>query len=298
VIGGTALSKLNYSLIYDMETYVVTKGSIIDRLRLAAAGYELSSEVVDESLRNLRTFMNPDGGLPFDLVRGNPSSVKITAEVIPLLVNFKDQYQDTIGMMSSFLISRQKKDGGFAEALNLDSLIEDKYGGTEGRNWYPVGKSITWLTGKALEALVIARYDDEERLRRARDFLMYSQNEDGNWPDYLDQEESDPLGTGNIIPALLAVGVSPDNKVYQDGRAALLHHLSISIENNSTSDMVDLYAVGKPHSEKEHDVLLRGLNLILVSQNNDGGWAPMGSKKSDPELSSVLAFVVKKCSEY
>lgn len=298
MIGGIALSKLNYSLIYDMESFVVTKGNIIDKLRLAAAGYELSSEIIDESLTKLRAAMNSDGGLPFDLVRGNPSSVKITAEVIPLLVNFMDQYSDIVSMMSSFLISRQKKDGGFAEALNLDSLIEDKYGGTEGRAWYPVGKSITWLTGKALEALVFAKHDDEERLRRARDFLMYSQNEDGNWPDYRDQKESDPLGTGNIIPALLAVGVSPDNKVYQDGRAALFHHLSITIENNSRSDMVDLFAVGKPLSEKERDVILRGINLILVSQNSDGGWAPMGSKKSDPELSSVLAFVVKKCSEY
>ena len=93
--------------------------------------------------------------------------------------------------MATFLVSRQKQDGGFGEALNLDSYIEDKYGITEGREWYPVGKSITWLTGKCLEALVLSNYDDQERIRRARDYLLYSQNEDGHWPDFKDSKESD-----------------------------------------------------------------------------------------------------------
>lgn len=298
IVGGKKLSKLNNSLIHDIRTYILENGTSIDLLRLAYAGYEMPSDALDTALENLKSVQNPDGGLPFDLVKGNPSSAKLTAEVIPLLKQFKELYPGLHDNMVSFLISRQKSDGGFAETLNLDSYIEDKYGSTEGREWYPVGKSITWLTGKALEALVGAEYADEERLRRARDFLMYSQNEDGHWPDYKDQNESDPLGTGNILPALLAAGVDSNHKVYRDGRAALFHHLVMSIESNSTYDMVDLTAVGKPESPQERDVILRGLNLIMVSQNHDGGWAPMGTKKSDPELSSILAYVARICAEY
>ncbi len=273
-------------------------GTLADKLRLVAAGYELPSTVVDDALSQLTELQNPDGGIPFDLVKGNPSSVKMTAEIIPLIVPFKELYPDLVDNMVAFLISRQKKDGGFAEALNLDSYIEDKYGMTDERKWYPVGKSITWLTGKALEGLVMVGYDDEERLRRARDFLMYSQHEDGHWPDFKDQDESDPLGTGNILPALRAIGIDPNHRVYRDGRAALFQHLVTAIENESTCDMVDLTAVGKPETPQEREVILSGLNLIMISQNPDGGWAPPGSKKSDPELSSILAFVAKKCSKY
>ena len=292
------MSKMNHSLTRDVQTYIVENGNAIDKLRLIAAGYELPSSITDESIKQIEIALNDDGGLPFDLVRGNPSSVKLTSEVIPLIVKFKDTYSAVIDKMISFLISRQKQDGGFGEALNLDSYIEDKYGILDGRDWYPVGKSITWLTGKCLEALVLAKYDDEERIRRARDYLLYSQNEDGHWPDFKDHKESDPLGTGNILPALISAGVSEDHKVYVDARAALFQHLVDSIENESTFDMVDLSAVGKPVNDKEKDVIMRGLNLIMISQHTDGGWAPMGSKKSDPELSSILAFVAKVCSKY
>ncbi len=292
------MNKMNNSLIHDVQTYILEYGTIIDILRLASAGYDIPAVVIDEALEKLMISQNNDGGIPFDLGKGNPSSAKLTSEILPLLLRFRELYPDLIKNMISFLISRQKKDGGFAETLNLDSYIQDKYGATEGREWYPVGKSVTWLTGKALEALALIKYDDQERLRRARDFLMYSQNEDGNWPDYIDQGESDPLGTGNILPALLSVGVDSNHKVYKDGRAALFQHLAMSIENNSTYDMVDLTAVGKPETPQERDVILRGLNLIMTSQNHDGGWAPVGSKKSDPELSSILAYVAKMCSKY
>ncbi len=212
-------------------------------------------------------------------------------------MKFREDHSDLFDGMMSFLISRQKKDGGFAEALNLDPHIEDTYGVSSGREWYPVGKSITWLTGKALEALCIAKYDGEERLRRARDYLMYSQYEDGHWPDYKNQGESDDLGTANILPALLAVGISDDHKVYRDGRAAALQHLVSSVESKSTFDMVDLIAIGKPATDKEREVILQGLTLVKSTQNEDGGWTPIGAKKSDPELSSILAFVYLKCKD-
>ncbi len=292
------MTEMDNTLQYNIESYILGNGSIADVLRLNSAGYKIPEEAILSALRDSEDLQNRDGGLPFDLVRGNPSSVKITSEVLPLLMKYQGNYPALFDGMVSFLVSRQKKDGGFAEALNLDPHIEDKYGISSGREWYPVGKSITWLTGKALEALCLAKYDDEERLRRARDYLMYSQYEDGHWPDYKDQDESDDLGTGNILPALLAVGISDDHKVYQDGRTAVLQHLVSSEESKSTFDMVDLIAVGKPVNDKEREVILQGLNLVKSTQNEDGGWAPMGAKKSDPELSSILAFVYRKCIDY
>jgi squalene cyclase len=200
--------------------------------------------------------------------------------------------------MVKFLISRQKNDGGFSESLKLDPYIEDKWGGGIGRAHYPVAKSVTWLTGKALEALCLVEYDDDERLKRARDFLLYNQYEDGHWPDYIGGEESDPLGTGNILLGLKAMGINSDNKVYQDGRAALLQHLKDAVETKSTFDMMDLTAVGKPKTELEEEVLRSGVELIIESQNEDGGWSPLGSKKSDPELSSILSFIAMKLDKF
>jgi hypothetical protein len=135
-------------------------------------------------------------------------------------------------------------------------------------------------------------------LRRARDFLLYNQYEDGHWPDYIGRNESDPIGTGNILAGLKAIGINSDNKVYKDGRVALLQHLKDAVEDKLIFDMMDLTAVGTPKSDLESEVIRDGLELIIQTQNEDGGWAPLGSKKSDPELSSILAFVGQKLAKY
>ncbi|TXT55115.1 MAG: hypothetical protein BAJATHORv1_40024 [Candidatus Thorarchaeota archaeon] len=290
------MTKKKLELLYDVSNYVLDHGDVADKLRLIAAGYDVSDSAVKEVVDELQKLMNPDGGIPFNVEKGNPSSVKDTAEILYLIVKIDGVDADLKSQMISFLVSRQKKDGGFAEALNLDDLIEDKWGGTTGREWYPVGVSITWLTGKALEALVLAGYDDTVRLRAARDFLLYSQHEDGHWPDYKGQEISDPLATGNILPALQVMGVNSDHKVYKDARAALLQHLKSSVETKSTLDMVDLLSVGEPKDDLEKRLMGTAVELIKESQNKDGGWSQLGSKKSDPELSSLLAYVVARVS--
>lgn len=291
------LKKMGINLLYDHRNYLLKNGNIADRLRLASAGNDLSKEQFEELMNEVKRLQNRDGGMPFGVQRGNPSSVKETAEILALISRNKSQWPEVIDAMIKFLLSRQKNDGGFSETLKLDPHIEDKWGGI-GRTWYPVAKSITWLTGKALEALCLAECQDEERLKRARDFLLYNQYEDGHWPDYIGREESDPVGTGNILLGLKAVGINSDNKIYENGRAALLQHLKDSVENRSTFDMADLTAVGKPKNELEQTVIRKGLELIIQSQNEDGGWAPLGSKKSDPELSSILTFVAKKVNKF
>ncbi|TFG11791.1 hypothetical protein EU537_11335 [Candidatus Thorarchaeota archaeon] len=285
-------------LLYDAKSFILENGDIADKLEIMAAGFDFGENYIKSSITELGTYLNPDGGLPFDLNQENPSSVKTTSEILRLIMELDLNVEvDFVPRMVDFLVSRQKKDGGFAETLNLDMPIEDKYGSGEGRDWYPVAKSITWLTGKALESLCKAGFDGTERLRRARDFLLYSQNEDGHWPDYKGQETSDPLGTGNILPALREVGVSEDSDVYEDGRAALMHHLMTAIEQGNAFDMVDLIAVGDPKNRKEEELIQNGLVLIKESQNPDGGWSLPGFKKSDAELTASLAYVFEKCCQ-
>lgn len=280
-------------LHYDFQNFILSKGNIADKVRFIAIDYNKPSDLEETVMGSLQDIMNSDGGIPFDFKRSAPSSTKETSEVLTLISSFGDKYKDVITKMTAFLVSRQKNDGGFGESLKLDPHIQDRWGDI-GRDWYPVGTSITWLTGKALEALCLTNFEDTERLRRARDFLLHSQYEDGNWPDFKEQNISDPLGTGNILRGLHAIGVNSDNKVYVDGRAALLQHLSEALQAKSIFDMADLTAIGKSLNEKEKEILTSGIELIINSQNEDGGWIPTGAKKSDPELSSILLLELKK----
>ena len=279
-------------LHYDFQSFLLSNGNITDKLRLITTGYKIPSDLKEQVMEDLLSIMNANGGIPFGFKRGAPSSTKETAELLSLISAFKG-YEDTVKKMIAFLVSRQKNDGGFAESLKIDPHIEDKWGEV-GRDWYPVGQSVTWLTGKALEALCLAKFEDSARLQRAREFLLHLQYEDGNWPDFKDQKISDPLGTGNILLGLHAVGVESNNKVIVDGRVALLQHLSNCLETKSICDLADVTAIRKPKTAKEKEIIENSIELIVVSQKEDGGWAPIGSKKSDPELSSVLLLEFKR----
>ncbi len=283
-------------LHHDFQSFLILNGNITDKLRLITTGYKIPSDLKEQIMDDLMSIMNANGGIPFGFKRGAPSSTKETAELLSLISNFQSGYEDTVKKMIGFLVSRQKNDGGFGESLKIDPHIEDKWGSV-GRDWYPVGTSITWLTGKSLEALCLVNFEDSERLLRARDFLLETQYEDGNWPDFKDQNISDPLGTGNILLGLHAIGVESNNKVIVDGRAALLQHLNDSLESECIFDLVDVTAIGKPQTEKEKEIIRNGIELIVSSQQEDGGWAPLGSKKSDPELSSVLLLEFKRAHD-
>ena len=100
------MNRMNNSLIHDVQTYILEHGTIIDVLRLASAGYDLPAAAIDEALEKLKISQNNDGGIPFDLARGNPSSAKLTAEVLPLLLRFRELYPDLTSQMVSFMISR------------------------------------------------------------------------------------------------------------------------------------------------------------------------------------------------
>ncbi len=281
-------------LHHDARTYIMEHGNTSDKVRALAAGIETSEDVRTQILNEIKASMNKDGGISFGYRVGAPGSVKETAEMLTLVASWPS-FAEVSKKLTKFLVSRQKKDGGFAEALNLDPYIEDYWGSAGGRDFYPVGKSVTWLTGKGLGALALADGVDEARLRKARDFLIYSQNEDGHWPDYKDQGVSDPLATGNILEGLSLAGVPVEHRVVRDGRAALMQHLKDCIEAKSLFDMADLPAVGKPQSDIETKLVGAGLEFIIESQRDDGGWAPMGAKKSDPRLTSILVLVLKRC---
>ena len=115
------MTEIKTNLQYDIQRYILNQGTIADKFRILSAGYSIPSEITDGLIDELQSIVNSDGGLPFELQKGNPSSVKVTAELLTLLFSKISGVDTIVESMITFLISRQKKDGGFAEALNLSN---------------------------------------------------------------------------------------------------------------------------------------------------------------------------------
>ncbi|MHA2069322.1 MAG: hypothetical protein ACXABY_33595, partial [Candidatus Thorarchaeota archaeon] len=102
-------AKVNH--FYDLQEYIIEHGNTADILRLISAGYKIDDDVVKASLEEVEDILNEDGGVPFGLEEGNPSSVKETSELLPLLLKFSKTHDHLIQRMMRFLVSRQKGDG-------------------------------------------------------------------------------------------------------------------------------------------------------------------------------------------
>ncbi|MHA1943894.1 MAG: hypothetical protein ACW96M_05805, partial [Candidatus Thorarchaeota archaeon] len=120
------LNKMGTNLHYDYQNYLLSNGNIADKLRLTSAGFETPSGLVEELMNSVKQILNSDGGIPFGIIQGSPSSVKETAEILALVAKFKSEWPEVITKMTEFLIARQKSDGGFGESLKMDPYIEDK----------------------------------------------------------------------------------------------------------------------------------------------------------------------------
>ncbi|MEE8182443.1 MAG: hypothetical protein V3T87_03940, partial [Candidatus Thorarchaeota archaeon] len=90
------MTKPIIELHYNLEEFILNNGGIADKLRLLSVGYYDKSQLQKETLDQLGNTLNPDGGVPFNMASGNPSSVKDTAEILPLIHKYKDSHQHLV----------------------------------------------------------------------------------------------------------------------------------------------------------------------------------------------------------
>ena len=59
--------------LYNEKQFIMTNGTIADRLRLFSSGVQISKKEETQIQAELISLINNDGGVPFDLSFGNPS---------------------------------------------------------------------------------------------------------------------------------------------------------------------------------------------------------------------------------
>ncbi len=87
------------TLHYEHRNYLLKNGNIADKLRLATSGNDLSDEQIAELMDEVKQVQNKDGGIPFGVQPGNPSSVKETSEILALISICKQNWTDIIDEM-------------------------------------------------------------------------------------------------------------------------------------------------------------------------------------------------------
>ena len=226
----------------------------------------------------LKSMQNPDGGWPWQLEKGKPSSVSQTARTLELLLKVdEDRKSEGVRRAVHFLLQKQNPDGGWSENPELEGIIPKE------RKWMSTRYS-GFQTADAILALAEAGYANDARVLKAVEFLRSAQNEEGGWPSYVGPEYpfkgSDIAATDHIVAAFLKIGEPRNSAVVNNAVKALLKHRSDWESPIDAATALNVFLMLE--YPLEHEFVKELVNSLVETQKPDGGWNWFGDLPSNP----------------
>lgn len=264
----------DYMFRYDPISYILKEGNIYCKLQL----YDVLGCSRPDLIGEYLTLQNTDGGWPWELKNGNPSSVAETARAVRFLKD-KNGYKSEIEKTIPFLLEHQREDGGWAENLELVSLIPKEW------DWMSCYHSSTSTTGSVICALLEGIPREDSRLQKALYFLKKTQTEDGGWPYRVGpgyRYGTDIASVDDVLHALIAVGESKDSPVIQKAIGALQKNYHLWTEPIDASSAISiLHLLGYP---ADHPWIQELVSNIFNAQHENGGWNWLGDFPTSPGI--------------
>lgn len=208
------------------------------------------------AMRALSTRQNEDGGFPYLMIPGRPSSVTATAGALQWMQDLRLLGAPQTERALAYLLAAQRPDGSWDESpalVKYDPPPLARPGHTAGRH-FVTGTAALWVA-----RLLGAAHDSA---RRAATYLRASR--DGEWPG------DEPLQVSIAVTAACAAVDGPTSAVAAAGMQVLNRLAPESWSADRLADLcVALYGAGLDAGGPLVDASLHGL---VERQREDGGW--------------------------
>jgi len=266
------MKKLRYNAVF----YILENGNAHHKLQMFLLGLE--SEDKQKLVRELKSMQNQNGGWPWQLLKDNPSGISQTARTLELLLRTgENKDSNTVKRAVSFLLQRQKPDGGWSENPELNGIIPKEW------SWISTRHS-GYQTADVINALAEAGYAKDTRIVKAIGFLRNAQNEEGGWPSYVGPdypfEGSDIATTDHIVSAFLKLGEPKNSPLIENAVKALVKHRESWKEPIDAATALCVFLMlDYPTSHEYVEELVANL---IRTQRPDGGWNYFGDLPSNP----------------
>jgi squalene-hopene/tetraprenyl-beta-curcumene cyclase len=232
----------------------------------------------------------PPGGWAFEFANDNYPDIDDTAEIIIALHALgapdDERVQAAVRRGLRWMEGMQSADGGWAafDVDNCRALARELPFCDFGEVIDPPSADVT---AHVVEALALVGRGDGEPARRGRDWLLAAQEADGSW--FGRWGVNHVYGTGAVVPALIAAGISAADPRIRRAVAWLEQHQNPDggwgedcrsyddpawIGRGASTASQTAWALLALHAAQEgrSPAVMRGVEWLETSQREDGGW--------------------------
>ncbi|MBU0493015.1 MAG: terpene cyclase/mutase family protein [Chloroflexi bacterium] len=264
-------------LYYDALKYVEEHGNARAKLRVWVALGRTASREAQRAADELAAQQNEDGGWPWRMEAGLPSSVIDTTRTVEALVGAGLAAEHpALERAGAFLLSLQRIDGGWSEHVALRNHIPWDW------EWYSVEHSSPSTTGQALYALYLLGHKKDKAVKRGLRFLRRAQTSDGGWLAHVGPTYPYGIDWASMFQVIRALRSWEDptrvQPIVDRAIAAIDSHRecwSTPVDNPLDTFLLLGYSLDHPDVQET-------LENLVKTQRPDGGWNWFGDLQSSP----------------
>jgi hypothetical protein len=208
-------------------------------------------------LHYLRKLQNQDGGFPYNLEMGKPSSVNETSGILSLVAELNLGKSDVCRKIVNYLSQIQGPNGGWNENPRISQFNPPRWDSPDNIN------TRMWLTGDITVHLVHLGYAESQHVKEACEFLLAHMDKKG-------KVEGPQIATWI---AMAIFGMLEGSKSLYVRKALDLVEDWLDEEREDASFLCwYLECLSDARVPKEHALMQRCLRRLKTLQDKDGGW--------------------------
>jgi squalene cyclase len=268
-------------LKYDPLSFVLETGKPYHKAQILHA-LKRKGPLYEEALTILKAQQNPDGGWSWDYKGHQPSAVAISARTLYVVLETDDYDRESAEKGVQFLLSMQRKDGGWSENPVLHPQILDNW------PWFSAVHSVTWITGRVITTLIKAKYPVDDRVEKGLQFLERMQNEEGGWPSHTGSPPETKMWNMEEVVSAFVVTDRKDTNVVRKALTATRAHRDRWPEPVESP----LYLFCQLGYSADHPYVKECIDYFIKNQHEDGGWGYYNESPSDPTQTAFWTGVL------
>jgi len=206
----------------------------------------------------LRRLQNEDGGFPYDLETGKPSSVNETSGILALVAELDLGTSEVCQKVLSYLFQIQRPDGGWDENPEISQFNPPRWDTPNNIN------TRMWLTGEITVDLIRLGYIGSRQVKQACEFLLKHMDKKGKM-------EGPQIATWI---AMAIFGILEGRDSLYVGKALVLVERWLDEEPEEDAAFLCWYLECLSYAgiPREHAVVRKCLKKLMALQEKDGGW--------------------------